>query len=365
MECTQCKQIKTASKDIKYPCFPCDLCRNLYCIECSELTSTETKCIPLQKRLMKFHCNKCRSYDLVDLLRNTIKDKEVIIEEKDELIKLLQEKLKLLEEKEQMPEIPTYANILTTKHRNDKKNFSSIIIKPKTAQNETKTKKDITEIVNPAELKIGIQNLRTAKNGTVIIKCSTEHENEILETTIKDKLKDNYNIETSKMRKPKIKIANFNEEMTMENIEKCINEQNQLTGVKVTYIKNQKNGLQTIFCECAPKAFKKLIDMKKIYIGWQRYPIYENLDIPRCFQCQEYYHKKANCKNKVACMICGEEHSLTECPKQKKFCVNCANSNKKYKTQHNTNHESTNIDCPTLKYLTEILKNKTDYSPQW
>lgn len=362
MECFKCNQVKIANKDIKYPCFPCDLCRNLYCLECSELSSSEIKCMPLQKRIMKFHCNKCRNHELVDLFKNTINDKEVIIKEKDEIIKLLQEKIKFLEEKEQMSEISTYANILSTKNRNETQNYASIVIKPKTAQNDLQTKEDIKKNINPAELKVGIQNLRSTKNGTVIIKCSTKRDNEILECSLKDKLKNDYNIETTKMRKPKIKIANFNEEMTMENIETCINEQNQLTGVKVTYVKKQKSGFQTIFCDCSPKAFKKLIDAKKIVIGWQRYPIYENLDIPRCFQCQEFYHKKTDCKNKLACSRCGEEHDETECPRQKKYCVNCTNSNKKYRTNHNTDHESTSTECPTLKFLTEILKNKTDYN---
>lgn len=369
MECSKCKQIKPPTKEVKYPCFPCDVCRNLFCIECSELSSSEIKCMPLQKRIVKFHCYKCRNYELVDLLRDIIKDKEVIISEKTEIIRLLQEKLKAYEEKEQTAPKLSYANALgknLEQKREEKQNFPSIIVKPKTTQNVEQTKSDINKKVNPADLKIGIQNIRTTKNGTIIIKCPSKHENEILESTMKNKLEDSYDIQLSKMRKPRIKIPNFNEDMSPENIEKSILEQNQLIeGVKVTYIKKKRSGSKTIFCECSPNAFKKLINMKKIFISWERYPVYEDLDIPRCFQCQEFYHKKAVCKNKVACPKCGNEHEESVCPQQVKRCVNCATANLRYRTTHNINHESTDMECPTLKYHIQVLRNKTDYHTLW
>lgn len=369
MECSKCKQIKPPSKEQKYPCFSCDLCRNLYCIECSELTPSEVKCVPLQKRVMKFHCYKCRNNELVDLLKNTIKDKEVIINEKTDIIRLLQEKLKFYEEKEQDSSIPSYANILKSNFVQKielKQNFPCIIVKPKVSQNAIQTKNDINRKVNPADLKIGIQNIRSTKNGSIIIKCPSQQDNELLETTMKDKLKDSYDIELSKMRKPKIKIPNFTEEMTTENIEKKILEQNQLAeGVKVTYVQKKRSGSKTIFCDCSPSAFNKLINMKKIYIGWERYPVYENLDVPRCFQCQGFYHKKSDCKNKVVCGKCSEEHDTSECPKQVKRCMNCLTANEKYKTNHNTQHESTDLECPTLNYHIQVLKNKTDYHTAW
>ena len=365
MECSKCKQIKQPSKEQKHSCFSCDLCRNLYCIECSELSPSEIKCIPLQKRVMKFHCNKCRNYEILDILKDTIKDKETIINEKTEIIKLLQEKLKTYETKGQATLIKSYADVLGSKNeqkKEEKQNLPSIIVKPKAAQNIQQTKNDINRKVNPAELKIGIQNMRSTKNGMIIIKCPSRQENELLEAAMKDKLKDTYDIELSKMRKPKIKIPNFNEEMKAEDIEKSILEQNQLTeGVKVTYVQKKKSGIKTIFCDCSPSAFRKIINMRKIYIGWERYPVYENLDIPRCFQCQEFYHKKTDCKNKVACAKCSEEHDSSECLRDAKRCVNCLNANEKYKTNHNSQHGSADMECPTLKYQIQILKNRTDY----
>lgn len=97
MECSLCKQTKQITKDNRCSSLQCDLCRNTYCQECSELSASELKCIPLQKRLLKFHCKKCRNYELVDSLKECIKDKDAIIIAKDEIIQLLREKLKKYE----------------------------------------------------------------------------------------------------------------------------------------------------------------------------------------------------------------------------------------------------------------------------
>ncbi|KAG5869569.1 hypothetical protein JTB14_027050 [Gonioctena quinquepunctata] len=105
------------------------------------------------------------------------------------------------ENKQQLP--LSYAEIASNNYepkQEQKYNFPEIIIKPKLPQNAMQTKNDISSNIKPADLKIGVKNLRTTKNGAVIIKCSSKLDTEILETTMKDKLKA-YNVHLSKMRK--------------------------------------------------------------------------------------------------------------------------------------------------------------------
>lgn len=357
LECFFCKQTKNPTKDIKVPVFPCDVCRRYICADCSELDPAEVKCIGLQNRILLYKCKHCR-YEMIDSLQSTIKDKDLIISMLQEQIELLK-----MEGSKTQEHINTYSEITRNSsfHEEPKDSFPKIIIKPKSNQDPNKTRTDVNNSVNPLELKVGIQNIRTTSKGNVIIKCQTKQQTEKLKETVQDKLKQKYEVILTKMRKPTIKIVNFNQNMTEDEIEECIKQQNNLCGASVTYIRQNKNLLKTIFCECSPSAFVKVMKMKKLYIGWERYLVYENLEILRCFRCQSFYHKQKDCKNLIACSICSENHDEVSCPKTKKCCCNCLTANNRYKMDHDINHSPTDLQCPSLKYHIDILKSKTDY----
>ncbi|KAG5880080.1 hypothetical protein JTB14_011583 [Gonioctena quinquepunctata] len=153
--------------------------------------------------------------------------------------------------------------------------------------------------------------------------------------------------------------------METEEIERSIIQQNGLTeSFKVTFLKKGRKG-NIIFAESLADNFNKLTQAKRVYIGWESYPVYEDLIVPRCYKCQGFYHKQQECRRKLTCSQCGEEHEERDCPKRRKCCANCLNSNKKKRTNHKLDHQTTDGECPTLKYQTELLENKTDYLSQW
>ncbi|KAG5894477.1 hypothetical protein JTB14_032505 [Gonioctena quinquepunctata] len=354
MECSLCKEIKQPSKDAKIPCHSCDSCRRLICLECSELSSSEIRCLPLQRRLLMFHCKSCRNNDYVKLLQSKIEDKEALINDKIEIIKLLQEKLHSYEN--EMMNKHTYANVLTTNdnHKLISKpiNVPDLIIKPKIKQQSKITKQDIDNKIKLSELKIGVKKCIATKTGSVVIKCQSKTELEILENVVRDKLQDEYDIERSKLRKPRIKIPNFDQEMTLEEIEKSIINQNDLSDdLKITYIKKGHTSKNIVFGECSAEIFKKLTGTNKVYIGWERYAIYEDLNIPRCHNCHGFYHKKENCPtDHVICPKCSENHHENECTKAITCCVNCVKSNQIYKMNYNVSHKATDRECPSLEH---------------
>ncbi|XP_041467700.1 uncharacterized protein LOC121418061 [Lytechinus variegatus] len=54
--------------------------------------------------------------------------------------------------------------------------------------------------------------------------------------------------------------------------------------------------------------------MVKQYIPW----------VTRCFKCQRYGHGISQCRSKVRCVRCGENHTFEECKrKEDRTCVNC------------------------------------------
>lgn len=357
MECSICKQVKHSTKEIKVPCFPCDVCRSLICLKCSELSQTEIRCIELKQRSMLYKCTRCR-YEVVEILQNTIKDKELIID-------MLHEKIKLLEQKTQTYNQPISYSEITKKNQTVQKgptiknNVPKIIIKPKQQQEATRTTKDL-KCINPADIKVGIQNIRTSNSGTVIIKCPTKKDIDTLCEAMNEKLQDKYDISITKMRKPRIKIPNFNQNMSKEEIEKSIYEQNKIRdGIQVTYVGVNKKGTKTIYCECESSSFEAVMSLKKIYIGWERYAVYEDLTVIRCFNCQEFHHKKEHCKNSTVCSVCSGDHE--KCNGSVRSCKNCIQANNKYKVGHNVSHSPSDPDCPSLKYYVELLRNKTEY----
>ena len=148
-------------------------------------------------------------------------------------------------------------------------------------------------------------------------------------------------------------------------MEKNLREQNQFIEktdeLKVTYIKKNKNNKYTIFVECSPGLFHKFIAQKKVFLLWERYQVYEDISIPRCFRCQEYYHKIGDCQNNTVCEYCAGQHEVNVCPKVHKKCWNCLSANEKYNTNYDINHECNNMGCSSYKYLLEVLKSKIKY----
>lgn len=245
------------------------------------------------------------------------------------------------------------------------KNLPSIIIKPKINQNIEETKAKVYALIKPKEIGVGINNTKTTRHGSIIIKCSTKDEtNKLQEEAIK-KIGADYEVETTKLRLPKIRIPGYTGNMDKAEIEESFRVQNKFINsedsIKVTYIKGNKDKSKTIYVECSSQLFIKLVTHQKIYLGWDRLRVYEDLSIPRCYNCQEYYHKSNQCNNRKICAKCTGEHDTRNCHSTQKTCHNCTVTNRKYNTEYNVNHESGSQQCPTLEYHQKQLKTKIDY----
>lgn len=368
MECDICDEAAVS----RNPVFPCDYCATRYCKQCANLTSSEVKVLELKEsRMLKFRCKKCIGFDSHTLLGKRIEDKQRIIEDKEEIICLLRQKIKDLETSQAKYNTQvSYSEALQRGQSSLMRtniNVPSIIIKPKQQQNSNKTEADIKKTIIPADLKVSIKSTRITKDGGFLIKCQNKKDIDILKLEADKKLKE-YDTQITKMKWPRFKIVGFSGVTGDEQqIARSIMEQNHIledqSNIKITFIRksNRNTGLSTIFGECSPTVFQRLMNLKKIYIHWQRYPIYENLDIVRCFKCQQHYHKLDKCENKEICEYCAEEHHVKNCQKSHKKCVNCVIANEKYKVQYNIHHEASDPECPAYKYQLNILRGKIDY----
>lgn len=363
--CTNCKQ-KMGKEETH---FKCDLCVQKIHKNCASLSGSEIKCMPLQKRVLILLCNNCKM-----MLSKSQCMIELMEEMRNELTNLRKEVEILKTEISTKPDNEvcfnkTFSQVVLNSGKAYTKNSvqsPSLVIKPKLKQNSEKTRKDLKSKIQPSQLGIGIKNVRETKQGGIVVKCLTKSDVEKLKDSSEKHLGNNYIIEIPQLNLPKMKIVGYNGEYNIEELEQIIRQQNTWIEkddkINLTYMKRVKRlNTSTIFFECCPKLYWKIMDQKKIFIGWERYVVYENLNISRCFKCQEYYHKSERCHNEQACEICAENHCRDQCLGHIKKCKNCVNANDKFKTEYNTDHAASDTECPSTKYHIDLLRSRTDY----
>ncbi|CAG9769972.1 unnamed protein product [Ceutorhynchus assimilis] len=355
--CVKCE------KSISDDCFECDCCLGRMHRTCALLGGSETKVMPLQKRVLMLICEKCKKY----LIRMPYMIKMI-----DDLRDEIQE-LKSSIKNGGTQQGETYAQILRKEGRIDNAqrvqiNYSTptLIIKPKAKQSSEKTKNELQTKINPVQLKVGIKNLKEANHGNVIVKCTTKQDIELFKNEAEKQLKGQYVIETPKLRMPRIKIVGYTGNKSAEEIEESIMVQNnwikQNDKLKITYVKkNNSKNQSTVFGECSPELFSKMIDASKICIDWERFSVYEDLNITRCYNCQGYRHKGSTCNATQVCGNCSGEHDIKECSRQEKACGNCISANNQYNTKYDTNHAAFDASCPTTNYYLKIMRSRIDY----
>lgn len=350
----------------------CDSCEKCFCKRCGNLTASEVKVLQLKERVMQFYCPSCQRSDRIVLMETIIENKNDLLKTKEDLIALLKEKVKNLENKMKDLEdnaVSYSAAFKTTPvtAARPASNMPDILIKPKNNEtNINEMKRNIQSKLNPAELNIGINNIRTTKSG-IIIKCPTANDLNNLKEKASEIFSDDYIVDITKLKKPKIKIAGYVGNQSIEEIESCIKNQNKWfteeDEINITYLRKKKDNTCTIFAECSPKLFHKMTSFKKIYLEWQRLPVYEDLSIARCYRCQEFHHTSKKCnKDGDICEKCAGNHSSSTCTVSTYKCINCMQSNNRYKTKYKINHKASDLACPSHLYKIQSVRNKIQYN---
>jgi len=159
--------------------------------------------------------------------------------------------------------------------------------------------------INPAETKVGIESIKTPRDGRVQIETGSIQEAETLENSITDKLGDKIETHIHRTRKPRLKIINIPEEISTDNIEDTLMAQNPEIGIgkgeiipKFTY--ETKRNTRNIVIEVSARTRKKLID-NKVKIGWINCSIEDYLVATRCFRYFRFNHRMRDRNMSVMC----------------------------------------------------------------
>lgn len=250
---------------------------------------------------------------------------------------------------------PNNSKILLIKQKGEQKNVASI-------------KKDLQEKVNPGDLGVGVSIGRATKNGSLILNCGNEKEISNVQAEIQAKLGGDYEVDTPRKHEHRIKVVAINEcEYNVPEhdiIERVIN-QNHLDKssmdfkIRILRKTNVVNKKFNIVFETDSNSYNLLIAGQRMNLGWNRYWIFNDYGIIRCYNCNKYGHMQKECKDRKACGKCTEEHESKECQACIVKCVNCVVTNKKYGMHLNTDHTTWDVlNCETFKRIEKIQRNK-------
>lgn len=389
--CCRCNY-KFNRKSYSVGCFNCN---KWYCLSCAKLSKKEiSELKKLKKNWKCITCNENVNKEIslnVHQLEEENKLFKKIINDMNEKIQMLITKLEVIENNNffnKMDEVDkkieilikklddsnakqpikniSYSEILTKKPPLvTKTNLPVVIIKPKINQSSQKTKQDVQKKVNPVTIKASINKVQEIRNGGIIIKSYSEEEIHNLKTLSEQKLNENYTVEISKMKSPKLIIIGSRKQYEEQELMDELKALNHIDNDDKLIIKSSRKlrfkNKYIICIETSGKTFNKLVN-KEISLGWDRCKIKEALDIIFCFKCCEYGHKANTCSKNQVCQFCSSEHFYWKCNEHTPKCINCKISNNKYNTKYDYVHEANSNQCPIHMYKMLRAKEKINYS---
>ena len=253
---------------------------------------------------------------------------------------------------------PTYADKL--------RDTSTIILKPKNiVQTASKTKSDIITKINPANSNLEITDVRTVKNGGILLKCRNPEE--LTKLTQDDEFKGSYDIRDFKTPLPRLRIAGISEDINEDSIISFLTKQNkhiftsssQCKLLKYYPLKNRKNIFQIII-QVDIETYKPALDIGHCLIGLDGCNIFDAIEVFRCYNCNGLGHEKKACKNNLSCPRCGDKHHIKECKAEKFNCLNCCNvRDKNNLTEDDVSHATWDYN-KCMFYKQYVTKVRTD-----
>ncbi|CAH1974120.1 unnamed protein product [Acanthoscelides obtectus] len=348
--CTKCKE------DIKEDYYTCDVCNGKIHQVCAQLSSSEVRCMPLQKRTLLYACVNCK--DVLKKIPN--------------LVIFMEDIKKQLADKSTTTPVPIpiqqsqYSDVLK------KRCEEVIVIKPKDkTQDSSKTKKVVEEKINPAEIGVGVSRVKYVKEGGIAISCTKKEDITNISENIKEKLDKEYEINIPKKKNPKIKVISIQQKYieTPDTLIETIIKQNGISTAEDERVlkiisayehKSKKYGI--IILEVDQTIFDVINKKEVLYIGWKKCKYFEHVNVIQCYKCWKFGHMAQQCTNaNVVCPKCSGNHKQEECTSDVNVCVNCKYALDVLKLQVRYDHTAYNRNCEGYKRIFEQLQMRVAY----
>lgn len=348
-------------KEIVEDYYQCDVCTKKIHIECSKLSSSEVRCMPLQKRLLIFSCDNCKE----------------VIKGIPKLLLLMEDVKKQLEYvKNQNSQITPPLPTMSTKKYSEvvrKTQEEVIVVIPKDKkQDSTTTKKDIEEQIDPSTIGAQVSRVKYIRDGGVAISCTKREDINKISQNITQKMNNKYEIKVPEKKNPKLKIINLEKKMTenqdilLENIvlQNGITTDEGNKSMKVIKIyEDKRKKSNTVILEVDLNTYKQISRREVLHIGWRKCRFFDYVNIIQCYKCWKFGHMSGECTNSdVICPKCSENHKIEVCKSSNEICVNCKYAKEVLKMPHiDFLHTAFNRKCESYQRIFQQLQTRVEY----
>nr|CAI5853484.1 unnamed protein product [Callosobruchus analis] len=114
--------------------------------------------------------------------------------------------------------------------------------------------------------------------------------------------------------------------------------------LNISCTKKKKNVFQAVV-EVDKISYERAINAGNLFVGYDSCPVFDALEIDRCYNCNEFQHFKKFCKNKLFCPRCGENHLVEDCRSNQLRCSNCVKLVNKGESNISVEHACWNINA--------------------
>lgn len=351
----------------------CD--RNFH-MKCVGLSKYECDAI-FKHQNIKYMCEDC-----IDFIKKTNENYKHIIslfkENEAKISSEINKTNKLMEKKMEEAKTDIISELKTKQAGDEKETYASklkatntlpVILRPKNKQNSELTEREVKEKIKPSTLDVSVKGMVRRNDGAIAIRCENENDRSILTDKIKEQMGSNYEVQTPKMRNPKILVTGLKEELNKESIINAIIKQNDIECDKLECVKVYKSfknpKIYNAIVETDQNGFNQIMAKKKINIEWDRCMVYESCNVLRCFKCWGFNHTSKYCRNEhQICAKCSESgHTYKECQNNIVKCINCENAKVRLNMRDiDTNHDCRNTElCKILQRKNKLEAERTAY----
>lgn len=255
-----------------------------------------------------------------------------------------------------------------------------VVIKPKDTMEDTVGNSDVTYKVFKStvshqtliEKKIQIKSRKLTSKKRVVLSCGSEDQckalcgllaqNSVIQATVPQK------------KNPQIQILGVETTISKEEIFSAIISQNgddleEFSNCKfeIKFEKADRRGTKFVVAEVEPKLFKKLMELRRVCLGYSSCPIKDRIRVMRCYKCNQFGHGQNVCRNESICAACAGPHETKACT-ETGAGVNCSNCKwvneqrtKRHQALIDANHRADDHACPQYQRMARIVENQFDF----
>lgn len=241
----------------------------------------------------------------------------------------------------------------------------NLITKPNKANAKDKTYAKVVENFQN-NLVIPVKTFQKV-DGTIIVKCKNSEDLQSIQHNLKSSLAQTADVQIEKLNNPRLKIVNIEGNLTLDELQNDINKRNFANTEGQCIVEHifppYKNRTRNAIITVNATAYSKIRnDNGKIFIGYQCYKSYDDINIHPCKKCGRTGHSGSKCKNSISCLKCSGKHLTSECTSTTLVCTNCEYANKHYNQHNQTEHAAyDDAKCIILKNKINKKVSSTDY----